>query len=61
MRSHWDDPGNQPTIQEMLDDPIVKLLMARDRIGPARVREAVETARRRQMTTAPESQPLRAA
>jgi hypothetical protein len=47
MRSQWDEVSKQPTIEEILSDPIVQLVMARDHIGPACVREAIALGRRR--------------
>ena len=46
MRSELDFPG-EPEIDEVLSDPIVHLVMRRDRIGLAEVRAAVDGARRR--------------
>jgi len=46
MRSEMDFPG-EPEIDEVLSDPIVHLVMRRDRIGMAEVRAAVDGARRR--------------
>ena len=37
----------EPPIEEMLADPIVRLVMQRDRIGPREVRAALDAARRR--------------
>ena len=40
--------GNrEPPLGEVLDDPIVRLIMARDRLLPDEVRAHVEVARRR--------------
>ena len=38
---------DEPPIDEMLADPIVRLVMRRDRIGPGEVRAAIEAARRK--------------
>ena len=38
---------DEPPLEEMLADPIVQLLMKRDRIGPSEVRAAMDQARAR--------------
>ena len=37
----------EPTVDELLDDPIAQLLMARDRLQPEQVRAYVNDARRK--------------
>jgi hypothetical protein len=39
--------GREPTIAELLDDPIARLLMASDRLSPETVWECVRDARRK--------------
>jgi hypothetical protein len=40
--------GNrEPMLDELLDDPVVRLLMAGDRLAPETARRQVEAARRR--------------
>ena len=44
-RSQW--AYAEPTVEELLDDPIADLLMARDRLQPEQVWAYVNDARRR--------------
>jgi hypothetical protein len=39
--------GPEPPLDEMLDDPVVQLIMQADRVPPADVRRLLETAQRR--------------
>jgi len=39
--------GREPTVAELLDDPIARLLMASDRLSPETVWECVRDARRK--------------
>ncbi len=40
-------PGSEPSLQELLDDPIVEFIFRRDRITRAVVEQVVADARRR--------------
>lgn len=42
----WGTAGVEPTVEELMADPMTALVMRRDRIGPAEVMEAVQKARR---------------
>jgi len=43
MPNTWTTPS-EPPLAEMIADPIVRLVMRRDRIGPEEVMEAVDRA-----------------
>jgi len=44
MKVSWTTAGVEPTLDEMLADPIVQLVMRRDRIAAGDVRRAVRGA-----------------
>ena len=41
------DPNREPKLHEMLNDPLVRLVMARDGLSPDQVRRVVEDASER--------------
>lgn len=43
----WSSAGIEPRVQEILEDPIVRLVMRRDRLAAADVRAVIDEARRR--------------
>lgn len=43
--TRWLQPHEQPTLEEMLDEPIVQLLMARDGVARAEIETLVERLR----------------
>lgn len=54
----WAGAGVEPTVEELMADPMTALIMRRDRIGPASVWAVVEEARARlrgDLAKAPES------
>ena len=53
------DTGREPTIAELLDDPIARLLMASDRLSPESVWDCVRDARRKLKGVAERSRPHR--
>ncbi len=42
----WEDPGCEPLLGELMDDPMVALIMRRDNIGKPDVVAAMKVARR---------------
>lgn len=44
MNREWLNTGTEPTVSELLSDPIVHLVMRRDGIGPSHVQAAIEQA-----------------
>jgi hypothetical protein len=51
MNSKWDQVGVEPSLSEILDDPIVQTIMRYDRIGPDDVRAAMRDACRRHVSS----------
>lgn len=47
MRSHYARAGAEPTLDEVLEDPIVRLVMRRDGVARRDVRQLVEHVRER--------------
>lgn len=47
MTARWSEPGVEPALEEILSDPIVRLVMRRDHIARADVLAAVYAARAR--------------
>lgn len=45
----WQEPGIEPSLEDMFADPLVHLVMQRDGIGRADVEEAIDRARARLM------------
>ena len=45
MMSHWDEQNAEPSLDEILKDPIVRLLMQGDRTGESEVRQLIERVR----------------
>lgn len=43
----WSRPGIEPSLEDVLEDPIVHLVMRRDRLTPGDVLKAIEDVRRR--------------
>ncbi len=54
---YWGPAGVEPTVEELMADPMTALVMRRDRIGPAEVMEAVQNARRALAETSRRSAP----
>lgn len=44
MNREWLTAGTEPSVSELLSDPIVHLVMRRDGIGPSHVKAAIERA-----------------
>jgi hypothetical protein len=47
VQAAWNAAGPEPALEDLLYDPIVELLMRRDRIGRDDIRRAVDYARQR--------------
>lgn len=47
MTRDYSGAGIEPSLAEVLDDPLVQLLMRRDRLQAAEVRRVIDAARRR--------------
>jgi hypothetical protein len=45
MSSQWDEQNAEPSLNEVLEDPIVRLLMQGDRTGESEVRQLIERIR----------------
>jgi len=45
MSSQWDEQNAEPSLNEVLEDPIVRLLMQGDRTGESEVRRLIEQVR----------------
>jgi hypothetical protein len=58
LQAAWLSAGLEPTLDELLSDPIVELLMRRDRISRQDVLRAVQRARRRLDTACPPPEAL---
>jgi|GEM_PF-1727157 len=54
---YWGPAGVEPTVEELMADPMTALVMRRDRIGPAEVMDAVHKARRALAEAAARSAP----
>ena len=52
MKTDWGRPGLEPRVEEIVHDPIVQLIMRRDRLTVAEVMATVARARAR-LQTAP--------
>lgn len=48
METKWIQPSAEPTLRELMSDPIVLLLMRRDGVTPADLWTEIERLRRRQ-------------
>ncbi len=49
MTTPWNTPTTEPSLKEMLDDPIVRLVMRRDRLAPEYVVTLLHETRARLM------------
>ncbi|MBK1668233.1 hypothetical protein CKO28_09305 [Rhodovibrio sodomensis] len=58
MQAAWNCAGPEPALDELLYDPIVELLMRRDRISRQDILRAVRRARERLDSTCPQTQAL---
>jgi hypothetical protein len=47
MATDWGRPGVEPQVEEIVDDPIVQLVMRRDRLTAAQIMATVARARAR--------------
>jgi len=45
MSSNWDERNAEPSLDEILEDPIVRLLMQGDRTGESEVRQLIDRVR----------------
>ena len=45
MSSYWDEQNAEPSLDEILEDPIVRLLMQGDNTGESEVRQLIERVR----------------
>jgi len=52
-RPDWSEAGPEPRLSDVLADPIVHLVMRRDRLTPEDVRRAVRVAQARLRTAPP--------
>lgn len=46
----WHEPGIEPALNDMLDDPVVQLLMQRDGVGRSDVERLIDLMRVRVMS-----------
>jgi len=58
MQAAWSSAGLEPTLDELLHDPIVELLMRRDRISRQAILRAMARARRQLRAGCTEPQAL---
>jgi len=54
LQAAWSCAGPEPALDDLLYDPIVELLMRRDRIGRQDILRAVQRARQRLETACPQ-------
>lgn len=52
LERNWQDPATEPTLDEILADPIVRLVFDRDRLDAAEVERFLKAASRRLATPA---------
>ncbi|HEX9791135.1 MAG TPA: hypothetical protein VGA60_10755 [Kiloniellales bacterium] len=45
MSSYWDEQNAEPSLDEILEDPIVRLLMQGDHTGESEVRQLIDRVR----------------
>ena len=58
MQAAWSSAGTEPALDDLLHDPIVELLMRRDRISRQDILRAVQRARQRLESARPQPETL---
>ena len=58
MQAAWSVAGPEPALDELLQDPMIELLMRRDRISRQDILRAVQRARQRLDSACPQAEAL---